>query len=835
MARRHSIRWAATGGTAMLATIAPYSAVAYSAVGGAIAASSDTADVSGSDQQGSGPAVAGKLAVRVPLEVSLVVNGKFLGTISVAVDAKGDGEIDAVRLIDLLRPIVDAPLLSAITARIAGKTKVDFSDLDTGAFSIAFDSLALVVKGTLAADASLPSDLRLSAEQAIPIPSSFDQPSGFAAGLNIGLGQRYAFEEGGFERLRANLDLIANIGGFEGVTLTSGAIYDGQRWQRQETRLTHDLFDQGIRATVGEFTPSSTSFQGSGGILGVGVERAYSTIRPFQNTRPTGRQEFTLQRDSSVDVFVNQVRVQTIQLQAGRYNISDFPFAAGPNQIQLVVEDIGGRQEIVNFDVFNTTSLLTGGVSEFGGAVGIRQKGTLSYGFLPAATGYWYRGISDTLTLGINGQASANRVQFGGVATIGTRIGLFQLESATSTRFGKSGVDLALSFDYRGEFSLRSEADLRVVGSAVYRSAEFSDAFSRGTRNGRVLDTALQVQWLAPFGISTGAGVSYGLSRDGLPNSYRYDLTLGRSFGRIGATITGSRTVFSNGQGNESRVAIGLSVRLGRRDNVNARYDSGTHRLELEASRAPEGRLEEVSGYLRYTKEGDASDASARIAYVNNRFDLLVNHNRLESAGPGGKTSNSSDWNMRTAIGYAGGSFAVGRAIDEGFVVVPVHRSLKGSQAAISSGDRVIARSGLFGPALVPIGRAYGVSRYDVKVDPLPIGYDLGAGNINLFPGYGSGYRIMIGSDASHIAVGFLYGDDGPVALSSGFITPLDAKQLDGWVERSFFTNRAGRFVADRLAPGRYRLTLPGSGTAEFEIGEDTKGVSDVGTIHLAR
>jgi len=174
MVRRPHIRWAVIGGIAMLAMCAPYSAVGYSADGGAVAAGSDTADVYGAGQQDSGPAVAGKIAVRVPLEVSLVVNGKFLGTISVAVDAKGDGEIDAVRLIDLLRPIVDAPLLSDINARIAGKTKVDFSDLDTGAFSIAFDSLALVVKGTLAADASLPSDLRLSAEQATPIPSSFD-------------------------------------------------------------------------------------------------------------------------------------------------------------------------------------------------------------------------------------------------------------------------------------------------------------------------------------------------------------------------------------------------------------------------------------------------------------------------------------------------------------------------------------------------------------------------------------------------------------------------------------------------------------------------------------
>ena len=352
--------------------------------------------------------------IRVPLEVSLKVNGKFLGTISVAVDPKGDGEIDARRLIALIGPVVDAKVLATLNAKIAGRPKVDFSELDVGAFGIRFDPLALEVVGTLAPDASVPASLRLGQQAEIPVPAQFDQPQFFSAGVNIGASQRYVYgDQGGFAPVRADFDVISNIGGFGGVTFTGGATYDGERWQRREFRLTHDIYDRAIRTTLGEFTPSSTSFQGSGRILGLGVERAYSTIRPFQNTRPIGRQQFTLEHDSSVDVFVNQIRVQTIRLEAGRYDIGDFPFAAGPNQVKLVVEDIGGRREILDFDVFNSTDLLTPGTTEFGGAIGVRDKDQLHYDFSPAISGYGYRGISDTMTLGANGQATQRAAQLG--------------------------------------------------------------------------------------------------------------------------------------------------------------------------------------------------------------------------------------------------------------------------------------------------------------------------------------------------------------------------------------------------------------------------------------
>jgi outer membrane usher protein FimD/PapC len=442
--------------------------------------------------------------------------------------------------------------------------------------------------------------------------------------------------------------------------------------------------------------------------------------------------------------------------------------------------------------------------------------------------------LSDTLTLGLNGQATDRGVQLGGVAILGTPLGFFQLETSASKRLTSSQSGVAASLDYRGDFSIRQKEDLRLVGSAVYRSANFQDAFTLPTRNSRVVDAAMQVQWLAPLNISTGLGASYSLARDGGFNSYRFDLTLGRSFGRLGVSATGSRTVYNGGRANEDRIAVGVSLLLGRRDSANARYDSGTGRAEIELARAPEGRLNEISGNVRYIEDRDGNSLAGRLAYVNNRFDLVLNHNRIETAGPNNRTSNTSDWNIRTFIGYADGSVGLGRSSDEGFVIAPVHPTLHGSQASIMSGDRVIARSGLFGPALVPIGRAYSVDRYDVKVDPLPVGYDLGSGTISIFPGYGSGYRSMIGSDASRIAVGFLVTDAGPLALASGVIEPVDQTQRKGWKERGFFTNRSGRFVADRLAPGRYRLIIGGKAAAEFEVRKESEGVVDVGKIHVA-
>jgi outer membrane usher protein len=771
---------------------------------------------------------------RTQLESSLLINGRFAGTISVSVDAAGHGEIDAHRLIDLLTPLVAAKLKAALVARIAGREQVDFKELTLDGFSLEFDSLSLSVVASLPADASSASSIVLTERSRVPDPSAFDKPSDFAAGINIAASQRYLHGSGGgFEPVQVDLNAIANFGGFQGVTVTGGATYDGRSWERREFRATRDFFEPALRATLGEFTPTAVSFQGSGRILGIGVERAFTTIRPFQNVRPVGRQEFLLDRDANVDVFVNDLRVQTVRLTPGRYNISDFPLAVGSNRVRLVVDDVGGRREVVDFAIFSSADLLTPGVTEFGAAIGLRETRTLHYAKSPAATAFVYRGLNDNLTAGFNFQATSRAVQLGGAAIVGTPVGFFQLDGAASKQHLGLGFGVAASLEYRGEFSVLTKNDLRVNFVSTYRSAHFTDAFSPASANQQAMQGTVLVQWQAPIGVSMGLGLTQTRLRGPHVIINRLDASVGRSFGRVSLNFSGSRSAFSDGRPADTRGAIGLSLRLGSRYFASARFDSVKQRKELEFSRIGSGQLDDVSGEARLTDDRDAQTITGRVAYTNNRFDAVFGHNRLETRGPNGTTVVASDWNFRTFVGFTSGQFAIGRAAVEGFVIAPVHASLGKAQALIVSGDRVIARSGFFGPALIPLDRAYGITRREINVNPLPVGYDLGSGVINVFPGYGNGYRFLIGSDASHIAVGFLVGPAGPVSLSSGTVVAIDLVSTKKATEpRSIFTNRSGRFVADRLAPGKYRLSTP-EGHADFTISAKDQGMTDVGTLQV--
>lgn len=769
--------------------------------------------------------------IRIPLDVPMTLNGRFLGTISVAVDAKGDGEIDARRLLQLLDPVVTPKVRAMIESRIAGRNTVPFAALDGDGLVIAFDTLSLNVTATLPTDGTSATTVRVMTREGAPDPQSFDQPADFSAGVNISATQRYVHDHGqGFQPLSVDMDGIMNIGGFDGVTFTGGMRYDGNNrgheWERREIRATRDFYESAVRATAGEFTPASTSFQGSGRILGLGIERAFSTIRPFQNVRPIGRQNFVLDRESSVEVYVNDIRVQTIRLAAGRYDIGDFPFAAGPNNVRLVVDDVGGRREIVDFNIFSGADLLNPGVTEFGGAIGLREGDRrLRYGS-PAASGYAYRGISDNLTLGANAQATSFALQAGAAALWGSPLGFVQIEASASRSLNGYGFGTAISFDYRGEFSLLRERDLRLNISSVLRSANFQDAFTREARNLQAWQSAALVQWRAPFEISMGFGFGYTKMRGDGRDIHRFDANIGRTFGRF--SLNGSASRITAERGSDWRVSVGLSIRLGPGWYGDIRYDSATQRKELEISRASEGRLDEISGSVRVTDEREGKAVAGRFAYINNRFDLVMNHNRLESRSPDGPSSTISDWNLRGFIGFADGAIALGRTVNDGFIVAPVHETLDGSQVRIQSGDRTVARSGLFGPALIPVNRAYGINRYEVKVDPLPDGYDIGSGVINSFPGFGSGYRAEIGSDASRIATGFLVGPEGPLSLVGGTVEAVDGDKQDA---RAFFTNRSGRFVADRLAPGHYRLIVGGAVVGAFEIPHESKGLIDVGTL----
>ncbi len=500
------------------------------------------------------------------------------------------------------------------------------------------------------------------------MPSSFDQPARFAAGVNIGAGQRYVYGRG-FERVRADFNGIASIGGFEGVTLTAARPMMASAGCGAKLRATHDEFERAIRFTAGEFTPSSTSFQGSARSWGL-ASSGLSDDPPLPEHAPDRATAIHARRESSVDVLVNQVRVQTVRLAAGRYDIGDFPFAAGPNQVQLVVEDIGGKREILDFDVFNSTSLLTPACPNSAARSGCANMVPCATVASPAATGYGYFGLSDNLTLGANAQATTRRAQIGGVAVLGTPIGFFQIETAASRSFAAGGIETAASLDYRGEFTtpVEERSSSRPVRRLSQRRISRMRSAAMAGNSRRWMSPRRCNGW-PPMRSASAAVSAIARRATAVRTPIGSTLTLGRSFGRLGLSATGSRLVFGNGFGNDTRVALGLSLRFGRRDNLFARYDSGTGRSEVEVSRTPDGRLGEIaaiSAIRRMTMPGrfpvgwpiSTTGSTSCSTIIGSSGGGLTDRPPMPPTGT-----------PEPSFGFADGRFGVGRAADEGFVI----------------------------------------------------------------------------------------------------------------------------------------------------------------------
>lgn len=765
------------------------------------------------------------------IEAALSLNGRFLGVIGTDVDLRGDGLVDGARLLALLEPVLSPDLTARLRAAVAGREKVPYADLAVDGFRLAFDTGSLELKAETGVAGLAENNLSLAGAPPVPDPAAFPAPAPFSAGLNITAAQRYLHDGGDWAPLRGAVDAILHFGGFTGLTLIAGADYDDGApdgpWRRREARLIKDFYGSAIRATAGEFTPVVDSFQGSGRIVGVGVERSYATIRPFQNIRPTGRQAFTLERETTVEVIVNGVPGQTLRLQPGRYSLADFPFATGANVVQLVTDDSTGRRELAVFDVFSGSDLLGDGVLEFGFAAGQYEgSGAFEYDGPWVVTGFVRKGLNDAWTVGLNGQASDEAGQVGGSAIWGSRFGLILAEMAASwSRMRDAGWAAGLS--YRKDFSFNRPNDVRVTGTALYTSEDFGDPFQPIPFNSVEFRAGGLVQWQGPFdtGLSVGAGWSRG--RNLTPDQSQLDFTVSRAFGRVSAVVTASYLQRDPGD-SETRVGFSLTAPLGPRWTSGVRYDSNNNRAEAYISRYSDGGIDDFSGELRIVNDDRNRDITGRLDYVNNRFEAELTHNRAYDLTPGGDEAAETALVASTFIGFAGGRFGLGRPIEDAFIIAPVHRSLAQTRVELTSGSQAVARNGWFGPPVVPIRRAYGVNTYGIEVDPLPAGYDLGSGVLTVFPPYGAGYVLPVGSDASRIAIGVLIGADGPLALATGVIEKAGAQGEEG---RPFFTNRQGRFVADRLAPGRYRVLIGGAVVAEFEIPEDSEGVVNVGSL----
>lgn len=771
--------------------------------------------------------------------VTLTVPAKdgavYLGDIVLSIDANDRIEFSAQRLLDLLSNVVDPDSLRALQGSISGRTTLTPADFEAVGIQIRYNPQELSLDLQIASERRASRTVQVSPLDREQV-GTFAPPAGFSAYVNVRGNVDYLWEgpNDGLQPPVLFLDGAARIGS---VVAESEAIYqpgsNGVDFQRLGSRLVYDDTNNLVRWTAGDLQPISRGFQSSPDVAGLSIFRSYSVLQPQQIVRPRGDRSFRLDRPSTVEIQVNGQIVRRLQLQPGVYNLRDFPFTQGANDIRLSILDDAGRSEILRFNVFLDQTQLARGLTEFGLYAGVeaplRANGP-NYTDDFVVTGFVRHGVSDNLTLGANIQANGDS-QMGGA------------EVVWAMPFGTIGANFSISnIDGFGSGRAALVTFQRLIQRPNGRSDSLSLFFESRSRNFGALGTIVPGN---PYAWEVGGGYSHAFSDavyGGVDGRYSHGRGNVRDAwnvrGTMGYRINDRLTLTSDLRweqdtlGRRVSALFSLTVRLGRYSNARADYDTrfDRARLSFNSLHGQGVGSYNIAGDVERSNFGSGVNLTGN--YYANRSEIGLSHFGTFAGDFGNSLNQRTSLRFATSLAIADGAVSMGRPIYDSFAIVRGHQSLRDAPVYLDpSPFGFTATTGMLGTGIHPSLSSYSERTITVDAPTAPVGIDLGQGSFRVFPPYRSGYILQVGSAYSITALGRLLNRDGePIALLTGSATELAHPERE---PVQIFTNRDGRFGAAGLAPGRWRIQMVDDARTTYVINvpENVEGVLRVGDL----
>ncbi len=770
------------------------------------------------------------------MSVPLVWNGQARGDVVVQVDPDGSVAVESQSLRTELGRLLTETGIRRLDETIAGDPFVTQAELKAGGFDIGFDMgrLELMVNGI---DPELRpiEPLFGGNEYEEPLLPAMN-PADFSAYLNSSVNLIYRDEGGvvapdvflfGAARFR---DVVLEFDG--GMT---ESVDDNYRFYRRAVRAIYDEPDSFRRWSAGDLQLSNTGLLRTPFIGGVAVEKSRRIFDPFAPTFNLGGRQIFVASPSTVEVVVNGAPYQTLDLQPGTYSLDDLPIQIGSNDVQLIVRDAAGREQVTRFDYFFDPIELSAGEEEYTLALGLAATQLdlqPDYSGDPVFIGSYRKALSDTVILGGGVQISedlqviAGETQFVPQAIPGS----FDLQAAASTG---DGTGFAVRGGYRFTAGAGPSAK-RVSASFDYESANFRTVGELSRFKLERLSFNATYSQAMSLRTSLVAGANY-FSRSGGDDQSTFFVDVNhRLRDNIRATF-GVEYGTGSAYGRNFGVRAGISVLFGGRSRADATYQSRRKLARASLSRGADNQVGSLGYSLNVQDASGSTSVDGVVDYIANRFEARAS---LATSGTnfGGITDQqTARLQIGTSIAFADGAFGIGRPIQDSFVLARPHNTLKGTNVIAGRSLRegeYEAASGPLGAAVVNRLTSYNAQDVVYDIDSLEAGYDIGAGVVRVEPPYRSGYDLLVGTDRFVSAVGFLQIDGVPAELVVGLVTSVDD---EGFEPQPFFTNSAGRFGMIGLAPGRaYTIRLNGSGLAfTVEVPEDNKGLYRLETIDL--
>jgi outer membrane usher protein len=502
---------------------------------------------------------------------------------------------------------------------------------------------------------------------------------------------------------------------------------------------------------------------------------------------------------SQVEVRVGGVPVAYSQVGAGPFELQNLRQYGGANDVQVVIRDALGREQVIAFPFYFNSSSLREGLHEYSYSVGkVRTNiGQPTDSYDNTAFSAFHRfGYSDSLTLGGRAEAAEDLNNIGvQAAWRSNALGVLAAAASGSSYKGQAGDATMLSYNYsQPKFAFTSiarrysdsYAPLETLVYGFNRSAEYGASLSWYPSIGTTFNLS---HTLTQTRADVGTRVSSLSFTNSLgPTSFLY------------ATL--QRTDDDTLHQPNTSLFIGWLYRFGGKYTASAyavHDETGNQTLFTQLARdIPWG---EGLGY-RVGWTGTQPQNTDRFSgYAQWNLPALSVSMDVNTLPAQGGQSDYRELALAGSVAFAGNAWGFSRPIADSFAIVRLGAPVSGVRAMANSQEIGVTNDR--GQVIDPILGSFYESQISVNDQDVPLQYVMGKNIYRVRPDYRSGVDV-------NFALRRVQGVDGVIRLRNGQATPTADNQLvtltrDGQLYQEFQIGREGHFYIENIATGTYR------------------------------
>jgi outer membrane usher protein FimD/PapC/outer membrane protein OmpA-like peptidoglycan-associated protein len=770
-----------------------------------------------------------------PIIVSLILNQQKKGDFFVILRENGDFLIKTPDLekIGFLR-------FPGEQIGVAGETFVSLASMRGVAFH--FDEPTLTLEITSAPELLSKTTLDLAPARR----ANIIYPRDNSVFLNYGVDYTAGGDSFTFKGLTVSNELGLRL---RDILLLTDSIYtetpDESLFVRLNSSLTWDQRDSMRRFVAGDFFAFSGSLGSSVNMGGLSFAKIFR-IDPYFIRYPLFDFAGQLLLPSEVELYLDGMLRQSEHFAPGEFELRNFQSIGGAQTVEIVIRDAFGRERRIISPFYFTDQILRKGVHEYSYNLGLLRDdfGQESNHYRDLAfSGFHRYGVSDTLNLGLRGEAGGGLLNVGTESTLKVGIlGLLRFEAAASREGDESGTAGLLNYDFQSR-TLRARLGLQGF-SEKYRTLSDTDGGRR-----RKIDLRAGIGYVIPslgsFGIDYFRTEAYNRS-DQETLTFSWSRRLWKEI-FINSTLSQVRE-----NDTEYAAVINLSWNFSKDHSLSASY---RHEQESDI-RTVEARRNTPSGEgTGWQVRGERSQTEESESHL---FNAFVQHNARHAIVQGeysqGRSESIATEDLRATVSgalvYLGGTVGLIRPVTDSFSLVTVGEAEK---VRVYSGNQTVGRTDSQGQAFVPNLTSYYENQISIEDKDIPLDYLMPKVKMLVSPPLRSGscinfplrkYQAFTGTFAVQEAEGIQPLDYAELTLDApggkmSFWTGgegefyFDSQQMDFDMSSAQGCETVGKDSRSFLPPGIYpvsirhgemqsraEITIPDSEETFVELGE---------------